>query len=241
MSTSSPPNTSRRVQFEVGVTNSPRRGVKVSHQSTNEDLYHRMVATEMKMWNDADIKPQIEADVLDQTFENSKRHVKFEKVVRSPSDGSINVVHKSTGKQYYHRMVDIETKIWNEANIKAKSEPEVLDRGVQIVQLRVKFVDSVTDSHCDVIKVPKSTIKKEYYDRMVKLEAAIWREGNNNEEHEPGDWSGGNSTVSTEYDDELDYEVVRGEEGLGITGVIMNEGSYVLVGKRALEEESSFD
>ncbi|KAI9644980.1 hypothetical protein NHQ30_007015 [Ciborinia camelliae] len=121
MSISSQSGTPRRVQFESNVTNSPCKNIEVAQRSAGKQYYHRMVEIETRVWDEAKNKSQMNEGESDAQSRDMQRRVKFANNLASLPEKDAKAAVNSINKKYYHRMVDLETKLW----IEAKKKPHV--------------------------------------------------------------------------------------------------------------------
>ncbi|KAF7868594.1 hypothetical protein EAF04_005125 [Stromatinia cepivora] len=196
MSTSSRPCTFHHVRFGPNVTNPSGKELQVIRNSVKKQYYHRMVDSEKKLWIQANIKAQIELEVSDEKPQGAQRRILFEdNVTTPPCEG-----------------VALETKLWNERNTQIPIGAKVLGQKQPDMQRRVRFRDSFPHTPLNSIGVPRSSAKKQYYNRMVQLEANIWLEGKN-KDREADEWSGGDLPVGTKYHQLRDGAGVSGGGG----------------------------
>ncbi|KAF7931424.1 hypothetical protein BELL_0260g00080 [Botrytis elliptica] len=184
MPASSQSGTSRRVQFDTSIAKSPCIGPSVTRNPINDEYYLRMVFSEKKMLIKSSMVPQDELEISDQERCEAKRQIQFE-----PEKKGIRQ-HHHMNEEYYHRMVAIESKMWQEANSGKQAEAEMLDKAPHGALRRVKFQDSVLKSP-DSINTYKNNAKNQLYDRMVELETKIWIEGGVNTQSGADDRSKG--------------------------------------------------
>ncbi|ESZ93921.1 hypothetical protein SBOR_5680 [Sclerotinia borealis F-4128] len=134
---------------------------------------------------------------------DAPRRVQFGASITNTPREDTKAIRNPANEQYYHRMVELEKRIWTKANVKTQIEADVSDKEPQVVQHRVRFGNCFTNPPCKDLKEPKvakRNANKQYYDRMVRLEAKMWLEGKDQAESETDEWSEGNSPVGTRYD-----------------------------------------
>ncbi|TGO38838.1 hypothetical protein BHYA_0066g00260 [Botrytis hyacinthi] len=169
----------RHIQFEPET--------KAVHQDhhMNKQYYHRMVAIETKIRHDANA----EIGSSEEESRGARNHIRFVDAPRSSPCKGVEVTHKSEVEDYYRRMVAIESKMWEEANSRERTEAEMLEEASHDVLRRVRFQDTVSKLSLSSTKPNKNNAKNQLYDRMVKLETKIWIEGGDNTQSNADDKS----------------------------------------------------
>ncbi|EMR82823.1 hypothetical protein BcDW1_8516 [Botrytis cinerea BcDW1] len=161
---------SRRVHFDASITKSPCNGPNVIRNPINDDYYLRMVFAEKKMWIKSNMLSENESEMSnhDQERCETQRHIRFKPETRDTDQ------NHHTNEEYYHRMVAIEKRIGQGANV----ETELSDGEPQGSQNRMRFDDALKTSPCKSAEATHKSKTEEFYHRMVAMESKMWKEAN---------------------------------------------------------------
>ncbi|KAK6594112.1 hypothetical protein H4I96_11025 [Botrytis cinerea] len=104
----------------------------------------------------------------DQERCETQRHIRFKPETRDTDQ------NHHTNEEYYHRMVAIEKRIGQGANV----ETELSDGEPQGSQNRMRFDDALKTSPCKSAEATHKSKTEECYHRMVAMESKMWKEAN---------------------------------------------------------------
>lgn len=113
------------------------------------------------------------------TQSGAHRQVQFGDNTTDPFSEELKPICNSANEQYYHRMVDIERKMWMETDIEAQIEANMSEEMRDHVQRHVSFQILPTDTTRENIRIDSDLTRKGYYHRMVLLEKMACVEAEN--------------------------------------------------------------
>ncbi|KAB8291177.1 hypothetical protein EYC80_009865 [Monilinia laxa] len=219
MSTSSQSRSSRRVNLETGVTNSPFQQKEAFPNPMNVQYYHHMVEIETNMGVTADTHRQTKAWVSKEELHGAQNQVgSGDSVMTTPCKGS-RAYRDSMRKRYYHRIIESEKLTYFDPEKRVQTSFENLHLDSPETPRRVRFRDTDRKTFPQDAKAIQNPNNKRYYTRIEKSETDVRFQVKFKVDSMINEWSGGDPPISTKYPEIGDYAVADGKHNFHMHAV----------------------